>query len=171
MRHTTLTGTLALPQTSRVSNGSVNDAMASLRDASPFRFTLNCFRIVHHTLSCEGFTALLRMGFSIVLCHGGERLPANTTLNVFAVQPLQRRWRVNVTRVGARPCWNSGSCFEWCFDGAPLCCITHPLRLPKRKRASRTRQDVICAPVRTTPLDQPIGSSSDSEFQPTGMLW
>jgi len=65
MRHTTLTGTLALPQTSRVSNGSVNDAMASLRDASPFRFTLNCFRIVHHTLSCEGFTALLRMGLYI----------------------------------------------------------------------------------------------------------
>src|SRR5215472_7041777 len=41
----TLTGTLALPQTSRVSNGSVNDALASLRDSSPFSFTLISFRI------------------------------------------------------------------------------------------------------------------------------
>ena len=36
-----------LPHTSRVSNGSVNDVLASLRDSSPFSFASNSFRISH----------------------------------------------------------------------------------------------------------------------------
>ena len=39
----TLTGTLALLQTSRVSNGSVNDALASCRDSSPFQLNPEFF--------------------------------------------------------------------------------------------------------------------------------